>query len=255
MQSGAIFSDSSFVTKNEALNSSKKYTQHFRCNDTTCLKKLDPLVLNNYTSDSGRYLPVVGEAFYPVKSYDAVKSGRFNTDVNIIAGVNADEGSIFVCGWFKGVNSSSRTFKQDTENYLNNQMKSWKHLESENDRKKVIEFYLANETQVDNIKNRTGQVFGDYVLTCPPYYMAKDVMLWSGNSKVYFYKLTYSKGSFSHGQCNEPWVGVGHGDDIEYVFGTPFIQGGYTEQDRQFALLIMNLWTNFAKTGLVINQV
>ena len=130
-------------------------------------------------------------------------------------------------------------------------MRKWKYLDSDSNRKKVINFYLANVTEIDMIKNRIGQVFGDYLLTCPTYYMAKDVMLWSGNSKVYFYKLTHhSKVSLSHRVLNESWIGTGHADDLEYVFGLPFsVPESYTEQDRNFSLLIMNLWTNFAKTG------
>ena len=130
-------------------------------------------------------------------------------------------------------------------------MKKWKNLDSDSNRKKVMNFYLENVNEIDMIKNRIGQVFGDYVLTCPTYYMAKDVMLWSGNSKVYFYKLTHHSGvSRSHKSHNESWIGTGHGDDLEYVFGAPFsVPEKYTEQDRSFSLLIMNLWTNFAKTG------
>ena len=146
------------------------------------------------------YKPIVGEAFYPIRSFDAVKTGRFNSEVKILAGVNADEGSIFVARWFINLNSSSPNFKQNVINILDGQMKKWKNLDSDSDRKKIIDFYLTNVTEIDMIKNRTGQVFGDYVLTCPTYYMAKDMMLWSGNNKVYFYKLTHhSRFSFSHG--------------------------------------------------------
>ena len=68
----------------------------------TCLKQLDALKINNYTYDefyiskTRNFLPVVGEVFYPIKSYQAVTTGKFNSQINILAGVTADEGSFFV---------------------------------------------------------------------------------------------------------------------------------------------------------------
>ena len=101
------------------------------------------------------------------------------------------------------------------------------------------------------IKNKTGQIYGDYVIACPTYFMPKDMMLWSGDNKVYLYKLTYkANNSLTDVYRNETWMGVTHGSEIEFVFGFPLkLPQMYSKQDQQFSLLIMNLWTNFAKTG------
>ena len=229
----------------------------------TCLKQLDASKITNYTYDifhllrTKNFLPVVGEAFYPVKSYDAVKTGRFNSEVSILAGVTQDEGSFLVSHWFDKFNSSSSKFNQNVKDYVFHEIDNLKHLESESERKKVIDFYLSNETNVDMIKNKTGQIFGDYIITCPTYFMPKDMVLWSGDNKVYLYKLTYKANSSLLGiNQNETWLGVYHGADIEFVFGLPFmIPQMYSKQEQQFSLLIMNLWTNFAKTGYVIYQI
>ena len=200
---------------------------------------------------SKNFFPVVGEAFYPVKSYEAVKSGRFNSKVSILAGVTQDEGSLFVYSWFDRLNSSSSKFNQNVKDYVFHEIDNLKHLESEGERKKVIDFYLSNETKVDMIKNKTGQIFGDYVITCPTYFMPKDMVLWSGDNKVYLYKLTHRANSSSNGlYLNQTWMGVPHGSDLEFVFGVPLrLSQMNSKQDQQFSLLIMNLWTNFAKTG------
>ena len=146
-------------------------------------------------------------------------------------------------------NDSSETFKNHVKNALLNMLTNWKFMHKE--QLKVLNYYLSNETEIDRIKNKVGQIFGDSFLVCPTYFMAKDIMLWSGDNKVYFYKLTHrTNGSLSSIFRNQKWTGICHGEDIPFVFGDPFINPNvYSKQDFQFSFLIMNLWTNFAKTG------
>ena len=262
IQSGSIYTDASFMSKTQNLKDSKEYSEKLGCKDETnwikCLKQLDPQQINDYNIDFGKFvagtkfLPVFGEEFYPIESYEAVKTGKFNSDINILAGITADEGTIFVHKWFAEIDSDPTKFNQNVKNYLNIILKFWKNLESGNERRNVIEAYISDEKDVNNIKSKVGQIFGDYVLTCPTYYFSRDIVLWSGFSNVYMYELTYkSSMSFSSFIApSEPWIGIGHGDDIEFVFGTSLLAPQrYSQQDYNFALLVMNLWTNFAKTG------
>ena len=196
------------------------------------------------------FLPVVGEAFLPVKPFEAVKTGNFNSKTNILAGATADEGSIFVFNWFDKLNSSSPKFNQNAKDYVFHEIDNLKYLESEEIRKRAIDFYLSNETNVNLIKNKTSHLFGDYILICPMHFMLKDIMLWSGDNKVYMYKLTYKSSQFNSIYANETWMGIPHGSDLEFVFGLPLKYPKiYSKQDYQFSLLVLNLWTNFAKTG------
>ena len=83
IQSGTAHTDAFFMDKSQALNVSKTHAHEVGCNHQiywmTCLKKLDASIIYNYTFDifhfmkTKNFLPVVGEAFYPVKSYDAFK--------------------------------------------------------------------------------------------------------------------------------------------------------------------------------------
>ena len=260
LQSGSPYTDLSFMGKNEALNNAKEYSESLGCNNEnwiSCLKQLDPKSINTYHVNwdhflsSRLFLPVVSEAFCPVKPYEAFKTGRFNTEINILTGTT-DEGSIFVFKWFDDIDSDEAKLNKNVKEYLNKELKNWKHLESDDTRKKVIDYYISDETDVNMIKNKTGKIFGDYCLNCPPFYTQRDIKLWSDDTNVYMYKLTYkSTMSFSSFYASkEPWIGVGHVDDIEFVFGASLLYPErYSEQDYQFALLVMNLWSNFAKTG------
>ena len=81
--------------------------------------------------------------------------------------------------------------------------------------------------------------------------MPKDMVSWSGDNKVYLYKLTHRpNATIFNFFPNDTWPGVIHGSDIEFVFGFPLkLPQIYSKQDQQFTLLILNLWTNFAKRG------
>ena len=47
------------------------------------------------------------------------------------------------------------------------------------------------------------------------------------------------------------WMGVKHGDEIEFVFGHPLsnTDHNYTEAERDLSRKMMKYFTDFAKTG------
>ena len=57
------------------------------------------------------------------------------------------------------------------------------------------------------------------------------------------------------------WMGVKHGDELEFTFGHPLnkkkSEGHYssTENERQLSLKIMKYFTEFAKTGYFLYQI
>lgn len=52
------------------------------------------------------------------------------------------------------------------------------------------------------------------------------------------------------------WMGADHADDLQYVFGKPFTTPlGYWPRHRSVAGYMIAYWTNFAKTGCIINNI
>ncbi|KAG8546445.1 hypothetical protein GDO81_018899 [Engystomops pustulosus] len=46
------------------------------------------------------------------------------------------------------------------------------------------------------------------------------------------------------------WVGADHADDLQYIFGKPFVNTlAYRPQDRDVSEAMMAYWSNFAATG------
>ncbi|XP_041506466.1 carboxylesterase 4A [Microtus oregoni] len=43
--------------------------------------------------------------------------------------------------------------------------------------------------------------------------------------------------------------GADHGDELSYIFGSPFSKGSSTSEEKEFSLRIMKYWANFARTG------
>ena len=47
-----------------------------------------------------------------------------------------------------------------------------------------------------------------------------------------------------------PWMGADHADDLQYVYGKPFLTPlVYTDGERDASDAIMTYWTNFAWSG------
>ena len=139
IQSGTAYSEATYLLKSQSLNISKKHANEVGCKNESnwimCLKQLDASAINNYTYDiinimkARNFFPVIGEVFYPIKAFDAVKTGRFNSEISILAGVTQDEGSAFVYRWFDQFNTSSSKFNQNVKDYVFHEIDNWKHLE------------------------------------------------------------------------------------------------------------------------------
>jgi len=67
-------------------------------------------------------------------------------------------------------------------------------------------------------------------------------------NKVYMY-------AFNHRSSVSPWPDWAgdaiHGFEIEHVFGIPFRDNRYNDDERTLSGRMLTFWTNFAKTGYV----
>jgi carboxylesterase type B len=79
-----------------------------------------------------------------------------------------------------------------------------------------------------------------------------------GGDNVFLYQMTHVPSVSILGflfNVNIQWLGSGHGEDLSFVFGTPFIPelaeafSAFTDEERMLSVEFMKFWTNFAKTG------
>uniref|UniRef100_A0A8C4Q5S1 Carboxylesterase type B domain-containing protein n=1 Tax=Eptatretus burgeri TaxID=7764 RepID=A0A8C4Q5S1_EPTBU len=68
----------------------------------------------------------------------------------------------------------------------------------------------------------------------------------NSTSKTYAYVFSHPSRLFLY----PDWMGADHADDLQFVFGKPFVTPlGYRPQDRDVSTYFINYWTNFARTG------
>lgn len=89
-----------------------------------------------------------------------------------------------------------------------------------------------------------GDVVGDYFFICPTNDFA--AVAAERGMKVYYYFFTHRTSTSLWGE----WMGVMHGDEIEYVFGHPLNMSlQYNSRERELSVKIMQVFWRFATTG------
>ena len=245
------------VDKSFNLNHAKNFSKIIHnCSDADwldCLKKIHAKKFNKYNSKKW-YVdkPIDGDEFMPENAQKMIKSGKFHKNLDILAGVTTDEGTVFGKIALRQ-NKMKKVTKSIVKSLIEDKFNEmvYKRLVPKVDGKQVFNFYLKELFDENSSINQTtlkrafSAPLGDFIIKCPTYLFAKDYALHSENNQVYFYYLTYN----AKNSCLD-WMGVCHGAQHPFVFGIPLAKtDSFTEQDLNFSLLVMQIWTTFAKTG------
>ena len=165
---------------------------------------------------------------------------NFAIDLDIIAGVTKTEGSL-------ASNLKPNPTKKDFVDFVRAQTYRLNGMNVD----KVTEYYLRNVTTSDSeaIKFKIWDFFGDIIMKCPTYLLAKTYAKKSGNkSNVYFYEWTHTKGSAESEKKN----GVPHATDVGFVFGLDLLTPNtVSKENLKFTENVIKYWTDFAKYGYI----
>ncbi|XP_063288577.1 bile salt-activated lipase [Pelobates fuscus] len=220
----------------------------------SCLKATDPSAITvAYTLELvGLQDPLVHYlAYSPVIDGDFLPDDPMNlfsnaADVDYLAGVNNMDGHLFAGVDMPVINEPLQkisaanieklvkglTFPKGTEGFTI-----------------AYDLYTTNwgpsPTQ-EQMKKTVVDIETDYIFLVPT---QEALALHYQNAKT---AKTYSY-LFSHATrmpIYPSWVGADHADDLQYMFGKPFLnQLAYRPQDRDVATAMIAYWTNFAATG------
>ncbi|CAG2114772.1 unnamed protein product [Medioppia subpectinata] len=246
MQSGAHYynPDRDPVNTTEALFMAKQFAKSMNCTDEQkwldCLRGIDAQALIKGFDTNVQIFPILGTEFLPMSAQQAFKQMSFNKDLDIMAGVERNEGSVLM----QPLVIPNPTLQDFTQlvaivgtvyhNY---------------DIKRIVDFYTKsiNTNNSDAILWAEYNFFSDVTMICPTYRFAKAYGQLSGTGSVYFYDQTYARQSY----LNETLYGVTHFADIDFVFGLPLLKPSVTDTaiDTRFSLQVMKWWTDFAKYG------
>ena len=163
-----------------------------------------------------------------------------------MAGVNRDEGSMFINEVIKDINNMT----------LQDFMTGVKGLDAifhGIDTQKVSDYYLKNVNTSKPLYLRFAfsDLTGDLALKCSTYSFAKQFAIAVKDMhRVYFYELFYASKTFAKIlNCDIPTMGICHAMDLPFVFGLPFIRPDYEPEDAYWSKHMMDMWTKFAKDG------
>ena len=94
------------------------------------------------------------------------------------------------------------------------------------------------------LRSQLVDLVGDYLFFAPSHKVAD---IHSKVAPVYMYEFAHKSLNVSFGT---EWMGVTHGDNVDYDFGVPFLPiRPYSATDRSVSLFIMTMYANFARYG------
>ncbi|VDP01988.1 unnamed protein product, partial [Soboliphyme baturini] len=113
-----------------------------------------------------------------------------------------------------------------------------------------LKMYSADTTVLSDFpyiyRDILAKIVGDFLFKCSVTKTAEIVPQQHEEAAVFVYHFAERSSSIKL----PAWMGTTHGHEIQHVFGGPLRHSNvYTEQEKEFSKLIINLWTSFAATG------
>lgn len=189
--------------------------------------------------------PVVDGLFMPQTPISLHDAGKFHP-VDILLGFNTDEGFSFIKNLLL---EEKREMSPDLASDIL-KLIVFKHLfrglpNGEKIRQALHEEYLAGISEPQVLHQRLVMMYGDILFIMP---MLLQAMQHSKQAKTFLYQFDH-RPIFSG---LPSWVVADHGHEIPYVMGEPLLDrlpDIWTDKERKVSAMLMEYWTNFAKTG------
>ena len=196
------------------------------------------------------FLPVVDGNFLVETPIESLKAGRFKK-TPLLIGSNENEGSYFLIynnGFFHH-NKESLISRAQFKLVMEDIFLYYPHYPHRlnNFGRDAIMHHYTYWLDPDNqtfIRDRIENSVADLHFICTVNELGLNYA--NAGYDVYYYW-------FSHRSTVSPWakwMGVMHGDEINFIFGEPLNSSlEYTHEEKELSKKMMRFWTNFAKTG------
>uniref|UniRef100_A0AAU7E4B0 acetylcholinesterase n=1 Tax=Cupiennius salei TaxID=6928 RepID=A0AAU7E4B0_CUPSA len=191
------------------------------------------------------FFPRVNDEFLPKESVDLLREGKFRKDVDVLIGINKDEGALFLTlalpAYFGHYGINSVRVSRGTGTAI---MRTAALLVTRSSSSELVNFYInkvENRTP-DGYSKMIANILGDHIITCSTVFFA-DILSYKGNT-VYFYKFGFRSPSTPVAE----WMGTTHLDEVQYVFGNPY-HANFTVEESELSHQLMDRWAAFAKKG------
>uniref|UniRef100_A0A915PZF7 Carboxylic ester hydrolase n=1 Tax=Setaria digitata TaxID=48799 RepID=A0A915PZF7_9BILA len=229
----------------------KKVTDIIKCLKSIPAEKLIDGVWNNLEFLEFPFVIVSKDRnfFKQYDAYKALRSGSHNMDVDLMIGINHDEGNYWnIYGLSEYFDKPEQPLlsQDDFLNCINTAFETQPKLV----RNAAAFIYMDRHCENTISKNKfyaeqINQMVGDYFFTCDSVWLADHMKTANGKIYVYYFDQRSSANPWPE------WTGVMHGYEIEFVFGVPLYNttATYTSQERIFSEKMLKYWVNFATYG------
>lgn len=241
-----------------AVNCSAHDDKKFAESTLKCLRNLSYKVIDDYGRHEVMHSqilpnPMFGDEFISDNVHVLLKDpGNINENLEVLIGVNRDEGFFFVFQQLSHLlrSSESQDVTKDEVYSLISKLLKGRPV----DPRHVTNYYFQNMTSKwDSLRvlNQFIDLYGDLYINCPVYYLAKRFAEILGYERTFTYMLSKSSNQPYMPICKE-WSRVCHGDELALIFGLPFRKPDlFDDSDKVNSEYFVRLWTQFARTGLV----
>ncbi|XP_044515652.1 liver carboxylesterase 1-like [Gracilinanus agilis] len=185
---------------------------------------------------------VVDGAFFPKSPKELLAEKQFN-DIPYIMGITNDE-----FGWFlpneMGYPLSGDGLDQETATAL--LWSSYPIVEIPQNLTAVItQEYLGVTDDPVKKKRFFLDMLGDLTFGIPTVILAQYYR--DAGSRTYLYEFQHPASIW--GNLKPAMVRADHGDDLFFVFGSPFLRDDFSEEEKHLSRMMMKYWGNFARNG------
>nr|XP_054750094.1 uncharacterized protein LOC129255792 [Lytechinus pictus] len=271
-QSGTVFSPWAFKHDPVAeLEKAQQLGREMGCDDVisnsalvSCLRDADALELSAAADAiyQLQYPVTLDGSFLDDTPTNLYEMGDF-ANVPIMVGFNKDEGTLNPFFFLQDYVGSptpppiNRTYFEGVIKAILSNYGRDEEIVYDSVLQEYIDWTNADDPEADYFESWVN--FGtDSDFGCPSDFVVRKHAEAGGT--VYKYYMTHapSKSLFLYGDIlpNTPWLGAGHGEDLTFVWGLPFIDELYyihgqnlTDEENALSVKFMQFWTNFAKSG------
>nr|AID61329.1 esterase [Calliphora stygia] len=259
MQSGTMNAPWSHMTSEKAVEIGKALINDCNCNASllpenpqsvmACMRSVDAKTISvqQWNSYSGILsfpsAPTIDGAFLPSDPMTLMKTADMS-GYDIMIGNVKDEGTYFLLYDFIDYFDKDEATSLPRDKYLEI-MNNIFNKATQAEREAIIFQYTSWEGNPGyQNQQQIGRAVGDHFFTCPTNEYAQ--ALAERGAQVHYYYFTHRTSTSLWGE----WMGVLHGDEIEYFFGQPLNTSlQYRPVERELGKRMLNSVIEFAKTG------
>ncbi|XP_013119080.1 acetylcholinesterase isoform X1 [Stomoxys calcitrans] len=259
MQSGTMNAPWSHMTSEKAVEIGKALINDCNCNASllpdnpqavmACMRSVDAKTISvqQWNSYSGILsfpsAPTIDGAFLPADPMTLLKTADLS-GYDILIGNVKDEGTYFLLYDFIDYFDKDDATSLPRDKYLEI-MNNIFNKATQAEREAIIFQYTSWEGNPGyQNQQQIGRAVGDHFFTCPTNEYAQSLA--ERGAGVHYYYFTHRTSTSLWGE----WMGVLHGDEIEYFFGQPLNTSlQYRPVERELGKRMLNAVIEFAKTG------